>query len=190
MTKEWKRFSRWAVPHFAPGGMWQRGVSPGGLAPKNPPAMQETPETQVRSLGRKDPLEQEMATHSSPLARESHGQRSLAGYSPWGCKELDMTECACTHTHRVSPDVSETSEMPCHHIWDEMSQRPGCLDATPASRFGIYSSSCWVLRISSWVFHPQWRRVKVFNSDLLVSRAQFTIWRVQFILKIFTYGNT
>ena len=21
-----------------------------------------------------------------------HGQRSLAGYSPWGCKELDMTE--------------------------------------------------------------------------------------------------
>ena len=94
------------------------------------------------------------------------------------------------HTHRVSPDVSETSEMPCHLIWDEMSRRPGCLDATPASRFGIYSSSCWVLRISSWVFHPQWRRVKVFNSDLLVYRAQFTIWRVQFILKIFTYGNT
>ena len=23
---------------------------------------------------------------------ESHGQRSLAGYSPWGRKELDMTE--------------------------------------------------------------------------------------------------
>ena len=23
---------------------------------------------------------------------ESHGQRSLAGHSPWGCKELDMTE--------------------------------------------------------------------------------------------------
>ena len=21
-----------------------------------------------------------------------HGQRSLVGYSPWGCKELDMTE--------------------------------------------------------------------------------------------------
>ena len=26
------------------------------------------------------------------LPRESHGQRSLAGYSPWGGKELDMTE--------------------------------------------------------------------------------------------------
>ena len=26
------------------------------------------------------------------LPGESHGQRSLVGYSPWGCKELDMTE--------------------------------------------------------------------------------------------------
>ena len=26
------------------------------------------------------------------LPRESHGQRSLVGYSPWGCKELDATE--------------------------------------------------------------------------------------------------
>ena len=26
------------------------------------------------------------------LLGEFHGQRSLAGYSPWGCKELDMTE--------------------------------------------------------------------------------------------------
>ena len=28
------------------------------------------------------------------LPRESHRQRSLAGYSPWGCKESDMTEHA------------------------------------------------------------------------------------------------
>ena len=26
------------------------------------------------------------------LPRESHGQRSLSGYSPWGCKESDTTE--------------------------------------------------------------------------------------------------
>jgi len=26
------------------------------------------------------------------LPRKFHGQRSLTGYSPWGCKELDMTE--------------------------------------------------------------------------------------------------
>ena len=46
----------------------------------------------VQSLGREDPLEKEMATHSSILAGESHGQRSLVGYSPRGCKELDKTE--------------------------------------------------------------------------------------------------
>ena len=35
---------------------------------KNPPAMQETQETWVRSLGREDPQGEEMATHSSILA--------------------------------------------------------------------------------------------------------------------------
>ena len=40
---------------------------PGGLVVKNLPAKQET---WVRSLGRQDPLEKEMATHSSILAWE------------------------------------------------------------------------------------------------------------------------
>ena len=35
---------------------------------KNPPAMQETQESWVRSLSQEDPLEKEMATHSSILA--------------------------------------------------------------------------------------------------------------------------
>ena len=30
---------------------------------------------------------------------ESHGQKNLGGYSPWGHKESDMTERALTHTH-------------------------------------------------------------------------------------------
>ena len=38
--------------------------------------------------GWEDPLEKEMATSSSLLCPENpHGQRSLVGYSPWGCKE-------------------------------------------------------------------------------------------------------
>ena len=49
---------------------------------ESPPIMQET---QVKSLGQEDPLEKGMATHSSDGI--SHGQRSLAGYSTWGCKE-------------------------------------------------------------------------------------------------------
>ena len=42
------------------------------------------------SLGQEDPLDKGMATHCSILAWENlTGQRSLAGYSPWGRKESD-----------------------------------------------------------------------------------------------------
>ena len=41
----------------------------GGSVVKNSPAMQETQETRIQSLGQEDPLEEEMATHSSILAR-------------------------------------------------------------------------------------------------------------------------
>ena len=41
---------------------------PGGSAVKNLPAMQGSQETQVQSLGQKDPLEEGTATHSSGLA--------------------------------------------------------------------------------------------------------------------------
>ena len=51
---------------------------------KNLPTMQET---WVQSLGWEDPLEKGKATHSSILPGEFHGL-----YSPWGYKELAMTE--------------------------------------------------------------------------------------------------
>ena len=70
---------------------------------KNPPAIWET---QVQSLGQEDPLEEEMATHSSKyfllkvisfvFPGKSHGQRNLVGYSVWG----HMTE-QLTHTHKL-----------------------------------------------------------------------------------------
>ena len=54
------------------------------------PAVQET---RVQSLGQEDPLEKETENHFSIfLLRKSHGQRSLEGYSPWSCKEADMTD--------------------------------------------------------------------------------------------------
>ena len=52
---------------------------------KNLPAMRET---SVQSLDWEDPLEEGIATHSSILAWRS----PLAGYSPQGCKESDVTE--------------------------------------------------------------------------------------------------
>ena len=47
----------------------------------------------VRFLGWEDPLEKEMANQSSILAWKIPWiQRSLAGYSPWGLNESDMTQ--------------------------------------------------------------------------------------------------
>ena len=65
----------------------------------NLPAMQETP-VSLETLWRRE-------QQPTPvfLPEESHGQRSLVGYNPWGHKELDMTEWLSTQIH--------TSE-----IWD------------------------------------------------------------------------
>ena len=72
---------------------------------KRLPAMWET---WVRSLGREDPLEKEMATHSSILPGESHGWRSLVGYRPWGHKESDTTEkLHFTSLHNKSTEWAE-----------------------------------------------------------------------------------
>ena len=55
----------------------------GGSAVKNLPAMRETQETQVRTLGGEDPLEEEMTTHSSipawkfPWTEEPGGLQSM-----------------------------------------------------------------------------------------------------------------
>ena len=58
------------------------------------PTMQET---RVRSLGREDPLEKEMATHYSILAWKIPWMEEPGKPSPWGCKESDRTE-QLTHT--------------------------------------------------------------------------------------------
>ena len=60
-------------------------------AVKNLPALQET---WVRSLGWEDPSDNPL---QYSCLENPHGPRSLAGYSLWGCKELDMTERLSTY---------------------------------------------------------------------------------------------
>ena len=62
---------------------------PGGSDSKNPPAMLET---WIQSLGQEDPLEKEMATHSSILAQRIPWTGNPGRPCPWGDKELDVTE--------------------------------------------------------------------------------------------------
>ena len=58
-------------------------------AVKNPPAVQET---LVGSLGRVDPLEKEMATHSSVLVWRIPGTEEPGGAAVYGVAESDTTE--------------------------------------------------------------------------------------------------
>ena len=58
----------------------------------NPPANAGVIKEAGLILDQEDPVEENMATQSSVLAWRSHGQRSPVSYSPWGCRELAMTE--------------------------------------------------------------------------------------------------
>ena len=69
---------------------------PGGIVVKNLPANTGD----ARDAGsihklRKIPWRRKRQPTPVFLPGESHGRRSLVAYSPWGHKELDMTEHAC-----------------------------------------------------------------------------------------------
>ena len=67
---------------------------------------QETQETEVRSLGQEDPLEKEMAAHSSIFSwKSSFGQKSLVGSSPRGGKIRTWLSTA----HARNPDQGPNS---------------------------------------------------------------------------------
>jgi len=69
---------------------------PSGSVVKNLPAKQEM---WIQSLGWEDPFEKEMATCLLFLPGKMHGQRSLAGYSPWGHKRVRHDWSNLAHTH-------------------------------------------------------------------------------------------
>ena len=92
---------------------WQSSGLPKWLVVKNLPANAgDAREKWVRFLDWKDPLEEEIPWRRQPipvLSGKFHGQSSLTGYSPWGHKELDMTEQLSTH----SP---VSGQQCCHYI--------------------------------------------------------------------------
>ena len=55
--------------------------------------------------------------HGNPLQysclENPHGQRSLAGYSPWGCKEADMTERLSTAHEVILSSVAQSCPTLC-----------------------------------------------------------------------------
>ena len=79
---------------------------------ENQPAMQVT---RLWSLGQEDPLEKKWWHTPVFLSVESHGERSLAGYSPWGHREWDTTERLSLLFH-FSPHADFCSFSPPFHL--------------------------------------------------------------------------
>ena len=68
---------------------------PGGTVVKNPPAMQETLETLVWSLGQENPLEEGMATHSSILAWRIQWTKEPGGLQSKGLQRVKHNWAQC-----------------------------------------------------------------------------------------------
>ena len=67
-------------------GGWSRNTGfPGGSGAKNPPAKQEA---RIQSLSWEDPLEEEMATHSSTLAWEIPQTEEPGGLQSMGSQRV------------------------------------------------------------------------------------------------------
>ena len=90
---------------------------------KGPPASAEDVQIQVRSLGREDPQEVGTAVY---LPGESHGQRSLVGYSPQDRKDSDMTKATerestmlSTHGALSHPMGHTCFTFPSRFLWSQ-----------------------------------------------------------------------
>ena len=105
--------------------------------------MRELQEMHVRYLGREDPLERGMATHSIILAWRSLGQRSQGSCSPWGHRELDTTERLSTHAHRIHPQCCK-NPVPCGKATcrSVSAEFPAAINCQPLSEaFWLFSAS-------------------------------------------------
>ena len=93
---------------------------------KNLPAMQET---QFSPWVGKMPWRREWLPIPVFLPGEFHGQRSLASYSPWGCKELGMTEwLTCWQSYCQGLSVAWQAVGPDLVIWVHMGLSDACLE--------------------------------------------------------------
>ena len=91
-----------------------------------------------------DYLKKRMATHfnilrefhSSILAGKSHGQRSLAGYRPWGCKESDMTE-RLNNSGNLWVPTGSSAQL----LWGDLEGWDGVGEEGPRRRGSMYTYS-------------------------------------------------
>ena len=106
--------------------------------------------------------------HGNPLQysclKNSHGQSSLAGYSPWGCKELDTTEatyCAHTNTHTNTQSVRQAN------TYERLSERTGVIT--------------WGIR--------NWQPSCISHSEIQVNESYDLLWLIFHLIKSCRYRD-
>ena len=90
----------------------RKGGFPSGSVTKNLSGMQETQETGVLSLSKEDPLEEEMAAHSSILAWEIPWTEEAGGLQSMGSQRVrhDCSDRAHVHTYTYICHCRNTDE--------------------------------------------------------------------------------
>ena len=118
---------------------------PGGSVVKNPPAKAWDAGDESSILGwGKSPREGKGNPTPVFLSGESHGQKSLVGYSPWGHKELDMTKWL--HFHFSLSCIGEGNGNP---LQCSCLENPRDTGAWWAAVYGVAQSRTWLKWLSS-----------------------------------------
>ena len=105
----------------------------GGSDGKNLPAIQET---QVQSLSWGDPWRREWLPTPVYLTGESHGQRSLVGYSPWGSQRVGHDWVTNTFTFSSkSPQFSVCSHRRDYFPFQRMELEGHCIGTQHVTLF-------------------------------------------------------
>ena len=122
---------------------------PDGSAAQNLPAMQEMQEMWVQALGRKDPLEKEMQATPVFLPGESHGQKSLAGYSPRIAKSQTRLKRLSMHVGNCGPQADHFGRQVFQGVCFSALGGPECFVLAAPSAPGHWVSplACPVLQV-------------------------------------------
>ena len=145
---------------------------PGSSAIKNPPAMQESQETQVRSMGQKNPLEEGMATHSSILARK----KNLMDRGAWQAT-----------VHGVTKSRTQLSTYAVKLMWFLFSLSPVQSESHQMTEYLVMmlQLTCCVTFDKSVLFVEPW----LFFPLKMKGVYQTRNWNCFFLLLAHTYGR-
>ena len=107
------------------------------------------------------------------LPGKSHEERSLVGYSPWGHKELDMTEHAHTHLH--------LTKSPCTSL--------SLLSKTETERKTPINVQKDILNVYFYIFEDRWGKGKLLYLCLVYLRVPLRDLHMKYCLILWCVYN-